>query len=1257
MIGRQDDARYCRVRRVVLLAGAADAGRREEIIHRECADDASLEAEVREYLGVSSVATECLFDARRATLVGAASPPFELGPFRVRREIGRGGMGIVYEATDSRTGAVVALKEVYPHLLVLGTIAERFAREADAGRKIDHRHVVRTHGLERVEAGGAVHHLLVMEYVEGRTLRELSRSLGRLPEALLREVALQVAAGLAAIHAAGIVHRDIKPENILVTDDRHVRIMDLGIARLLEASASLTSEGQFVGSVLYAAPEQCRGERVGPAADLYSLGVVLHELASGENFFARPRPLASIRAQIEETPPPLDGPPSECSPFVSAVVATLLAKRPEDRFPSAADLHRALSDGEAGRFWSEQIARGGWRRPPRPRLPVSREVAFRGRREVLGMLRQAFEDACQGRGSTVLIEGEEGLGKTRLVDDFLESVTAEGRVLLAGSFTAASGIGGVTEAVRDGLGGGLEAEIERGLGGGPEAAALLGLLRGETAEAHRDAFVHGCGRLLDALTSARPVVWVADDAHLASPAGQAALASLARAAAGHRALLVITARPGSGAAALSAELARAGPFHRIPLPRLSQEEVEAVLEAAFRSEVVARQVSSVVAERSEGVPLFVLELIASLRGEGFVTPLPSGEWVVARPVSELALPAAARDLFSVRLQGLPRDLREVVDVAAVAGAAFDAGPVATVLGRPLVSVLRTLAEIERRHGVVRAHGRRYRFDHVLLADHAYETLPELLRAEYHGLLADALRPADGSAGRALAAELARHYLLSGRSLEARPFLLDALDHAAGHHRIEDCLRLAEQALRMEGLLAGGLRARVLLKHCSALHAAGRPADCRAAAREARRIAVAAGDAVLRAEAHVHEGIAVSCTGQFRRAAARFRAARILARANGAVRLEAGSLANLGVSLVRSGKQAQAGAALREAMVTARRAGDEASELLALVNLAALVHRQGHVDAARDGYAEAIGLARRLSRRPTESYAESCLGLLAFSAGQFPEAGERLRRALSIATETGSRPAQTEALAGLSLVHHACGRHVEALRTRECLLALRVSAGDRSGEAQALAARGESRLWLGDLSGARRDMEAALALADSIGEPAATMDVLIALAELEWNAGDLGAAGRALDRARGLLGHAIPATLAIACRCGLGRLAAEEGRPGPAREWLEEAARMAADGGQAGHLLLVEAHLMALPGGAAARFADRLGALEARASHHHRMEARLLLWRAGGDVAHLREARRLAREARDLAGPPHSEAMSEKLRLHREIEMAWSGLRL
>ena len=177
-----------------------------------------------------------------------------IGPYRLLAPLGRGGMGTVYRAEVQKTvaglsaGTVVALKVIHPHLLETEGFFKRFLREAEIGRQVEHENVVRTFDCDALLVDGQQQNFLVMEYVEGQTLRDLLDELERVPEELCRHIGREIAQGLAAIHAAGVVHRDLKPENVLITPDHVVKVMDLGVARLDDEAIRLSQAGAFVGS-------------------------------------------------------------------------------------------------------------------------------------------------------------------------------------------------------------------------------------------------------------------------------------------------------------------------------------------------------------------------------------------------------------------------------------------------------------------------------------------------------------------------------------------------------------------------------------------------------------------------------------------------------------------------------------------------------------------------------------------------------------------------------------------------------------------------------------------------------------------------------------------------------------------------------------------------------------------------------------------------------------------------------------------------
>ncbi|MHC4472336.1 MAG: serine/threonine-protein kinase, partial [Planctomycetota bacterium] len=447
-----DPERTCRLEALFHRAVDVPRSDRDAFLARKCEGDAALAAELRAMLREDDLGEAGPLET--PLLLGydeAASlePDSRIGPYRVVRRVGSGGMGTVYEAVAAEapagqsSGARVALKTLHPHLLARPGFRGRMAREARAGTQVVHENVVRT--LEaRLSADPPY---LVLEYVEGRTLRELLTEMSSIPEALVGEIALQVSAGLAAIHAAGLVHRDLKPENVMITQDHRVRIMDLGISRQLEGSEGPTREGQFVGSLLYAAPEQFEEARVGPPADLYALGVMLYELTVGEHPFRRDRVGAVIKAHMQDTPRRIHELRPEISRLFSEILHTLLEKEPARRFSSAKDLHEILVEGESSAWWSRREPAIFASEPRRPKIPVRRETNLYGRETELEILQRSWEEARAGTGRVILVEGEAGIGKTRLVDAFVSDLRCADARVLYGSYSPAGGLGGLSDAV------------------------------------------------------------------------------------------------------------------------------------------------------------------------------------------------------------------------------------------------------------------------------------------------------------------------------------------------------------------------------------------------------------------------------------------------------------------------------------------------------------------------------------------------------------------------------------------------------------------------------------------------------------------------------------------------------------------------------------------------------------------------------------------------------------------------------------------
>ncbi|HJU98729.1 MAG TPA: Stk1 family PASTA domain-containing Ser/Thr kinase [Jiangellaceae bacterium] len=259
------------------------------------------------------------------------------GRYRVEATLARGGMATVYRALDTRLDRVVALKVMHPELAVDDDFVARFIGEARSAAQLAHPAVVAV--FDQGEDDGAV--FLAMEYIEGRTLRQVLRDRGRLAPDRALDVIEPVLAALGAAHAAGIVHRDVKPENVLVADDGRVKVADFGLARALR-DASTVTRGLLLGTVNYISPEQALGEVATPRSDVYSAGVMLYEMLTGSAPHTGPTDFVVVRSHIDNDVPA----PSSVEPGVPGVVDDLVrratARDPTQRFTDAADFHHAV---------------------------------------------------------------------------------------------------------------------------------------------------------------------------------------------------------------------------------------------------------------------------------------------------------------------------------------------------------------------------------------------------------------------------------------------------------------------------------------------------------------------------------------------------------------------------------------------------------------------------------------------------------------------------------------------------------------------------------------------------------------------------------------------------------------------------------------------------------------------------------------------------------------------------------------------------
>jgi hypothetical protein len=302
-----------------------------------------------------------------------------LGSYRILRVLGAGGMGVVFQAQDVHLERMVAIKAMLPTLAVSASARQRFLREARAAAAIDHDHIV--HIYQVGEDRGVP--FLAMQFLRGESLEDRLRRAGRLPVNEVLRIGREIAQGLAAAHAQGLIHRDIKPANIWLETPRdpgqgaRVKILDFGLARAAAAGVHLTQSGAILGTPAYMAPEQAGGKGVDHRCDLFSLGCVLYQMSTGRLPFQAADTISTLIAVATHDPtPPVEIEP-RVPPALSELIVRLLAKNPNDRPASARaviDAIRVIEQGQGGALeWLAAPAR--WVKGVAGRLPFGKRAA------------------------------------------------------------------------------------------------------------------------------------------------------------------------------------------------------------------------------------------------------------------------------------------------------------------------------------------------------------------------------------------------------------------------------------------------------------------------------------------------------------------------------------------------------------------------------------------------------------------------------------------------------------------------------------------------------------------------------------------------------------------------------------------------------------------------------------------------------------------------------------------------------------------
>ncbi|MHC4341830.1 MAG: serine/threonine-protein kinase [Planctomycetota bacterium] len=987
---------------------------------------------------------------------GDIAPGERFGHLRIEEEIGQGAFATVYRARDTLIDRVVALKvnralSAYAH----AEESERILQEAKLVGKLKSPHIVTLYQVHQLEDGGFA---FEMEYVDGGSLDALLKKRDRLPPEETLRILRGMLTGLKEAHGRGVIHRDIKPANVLLGSDGSVKLTDFGLGRLAtEISLSISTREGILGTPRYMAPEVAMGANPSFASDLWSVGVVIYYLVSGRlPFDDRTLPALFLAIQNAQVPPLEGGIPDQ----LVEVVTHCLAKRPESRPASASSL---LAKLDVERPLRQAVHKYEVLAPAQPLV---------GRRSELASLKELLTQAAEGKGATVLLTGEAGIGKTRLMQELRGHARERGQIWIEVPVTQVGGfLRPLIRGVRNALTGGEQeadfTEVIRASRFGEATSFLRGLLRDDSARDLEEPqqTVWAIGQLLSGIAKESPFVLHIEDAHFCDADDVRLLRETSRRVSSLDALLVINHRTGDPE---SSELSTAGLsglhdlstlewIHHVEMAPLTAEETYRLLEEQVAASRVAPEVADLIFHKSDGNPLFALEFFRHLREIGAVEE----EDGVARPGptwSEADLPRRFHDLVARRLGGLTEEDRALLDASAVDGVEFDGEAVASVLERPLLEVLRSLQRLYRSAGLFLLRPEGFRFTHAVFREVIYTELAPALRREIHRRMAMHL---EGRGEGTDAARLGLHWERAGERDRAVPHLMRAAATTSGRQEVRRTIELCTRA----GLVPGKIDAATALAYpdtclglAACLRFGGRHDEAESVYKEIMRSAHEAGDETLGIRASVH--------------LARMR---YFARGTGpedvaALHTAADSLPDgleRGLAFLHLGKQAKLEGDLERTERWLRRAdevfigtGNDAWHGTALDELASAALRSGRIDESEALYGESVRTSTRAGRPMNAATSELNRGLAAYERGALDGLDVRLERAVRIMALGGATDLALHARVLLSEVRYALGHLNAALQDSKAAMdALRKSnylpglTNACQLQAQQLAARG------------------------------------------------------------------------------------------------------------------------------------------------------------------------------------------------------------
>jgi len=1119
------------------------------------------------------------------------------GKYQIVRMIGRGGMGAVYEAIHATMQRRVALKILNADLVSNPAALERFRREALLSGRLKHPNAITIYDYGMSAIGEAY---IVMEFLEGHSLAHELQQAKTLSPLRVVSVLAPVCDAVHAAHAEGIIHRDLKPANIMLEKLRTgetVKVLDFGIAKLAMNNPNLmnlTGTG-IIGTPQYMSPEQCQAHRIDGRSDVYSIGIIAYEMLTGKLPFDEPTPLATVIAQVKQKPKPLRELRPEIPQALEAIVMRALEKSPANRYQTAEEL------AEAFRSVQRQLApssvsivtpQGIPALPPEPSSPAghgpfTRVVPaeapalpksstlppssvhlptgmsggeFVGRTPELGVLIAAWQSVATRRGRPVVIFGEAGIGKTRLIEQFMIRLEdmGEGQPILlrmrcdptraaAGQLplsdirmAAMAYFNPELRAVRS-----LSPADEQFLDGTFFAnlcdESYTTKLAARLA-ADRNSFFADLTYLCRLLARERGAVLFLDDAHHADPLLLDFISHLLRQTRQDRLLTIVACRPFTslpdGTPALRnwlQSLDDLGGYDQIKLPPLSNSEIRLMVEGLLGAQVrLPVSVALMLAEETKGNPYYVCEVVNAMIASGQISHGEETGWV-CQDVDEFDLPEAIVALVKPLLVRLDDDLADVLAHAAVIGEEFTFDLLQFLTESTEEDLLRHI-ENALKLGLIREMAGwredRYSFVNTMVHRVLYRRITRRRRKRLHARIAERLeqqaaspRASAAALGRQdfTASDLAYHYFRAEEWRKAIEYALEAGYARWNLYAFADAGKffgwVAQALNRLQGdaaklPLSPDEEARYYLTYGNLLIECAQPDDARQALERALELCQA------------HE---LTWLGRTQVSLARL--CNLTGDAEGALQLTAAALPTLrarddasGLCLallvtatahVERGRLTAALQAVDEALYVAERAGDRSGQAAARLGNAAVNVQRGKFAEALSDARQALTMVRHLGNIFEERRALALLGFIHLQLVHLDEAQECYAGSLRIAYALGHRYGESVALNGLGEVFMRRGNDTEAMEYIQQAVDIARDIGNGAAEARYLLNVGRIRRRRSDPKSALSTLQAALLLAETAEVTPIEAEILAEMGDTQRAEGDFAAAETCYARAREL----------------------------------------------------------------------------------------------------------------------------------------------